>query len=154
MSHRTRILAMSRTRRLGATPLMALVDVVFLLMTFFLFATAGLGQQQLVADLSRSGDAAPSPQSRTCWLTIRPTSFSAVGYRVNGGPWLDRASDAQAALADASDAQAALADALEKPDMDGTVTIDALPGVAFQSVIDAFALAERGGCRAVALRTE
>ena len=144
MSHRTRILAMSRSRRLGATPLMAFVDVVFLLMTFFLFATAGLGQQQLIADLFRSGDSPPSPQSRTCWLTIRPTSLSAVGYRVNGGPWLNRASDAEAALAEA----------LEKPDMDGTVTIDALSGVAFESVIDAFALAERGGCRAVALRTE
>ena len=144
MSHRTRILAMSRSRGLTATPLMSLVDVVFLLLTFFLFATAGLGQQQLVADLTRSGDSPASPQSRTCWLTIRPTSPSMVAYRVNGGPWIDQASDAEAALAEA----------LDQPDVDGSVTIDALPGVAFQSVIDAFALAERGGCRSVALSTE
>jgi len=123
---------------------MSLVDVVFLLMTFFLFAAAGLGQQQLVADLTRSGDSSSSSRLRTCWLTIRPTSPRAVAYRVNGGPWNGQAGDVEAALAEA----------LDQPDVDGSVTIDALPGVAFQSVIDAFALAERGGCRSVALRTE
>jgi biopolymer transport protein ExbD len=135
---------MSRSKHPGATPLMSLVDVVFLLMTFFLFGTVGLRQQQLAADLSRPGDSPVVGRSRTCWLTIRPTSPGAVAYRVDGGPWLDRASDVQDLLVDA----------LAKPDADGTVTIDALPGVAFQSVIDAFALAERGGCQSVALKAE
>lgn len=144
MSYRTRLFQMRRASGTGAAPLMSLVDVVFLLMTFFLFGSIGLRQQQLVADLSRGGGSADARQLRTCWLTLRPISPTAAAYRINGGAWRDRAEDARLDLAEA----------LRAPEADGTVTIDALPGAAFQSVIDAFTLAEAAGARSVAMRTE
>ncbi len=128
----------------AASPLMAMVDVVFLLMIFFLFGSARFSELQLVAALAAKGPAVSSRPGETAWLTLRTQGTGEVQYRVNGGDWLfDRAS-----------VHLALSVALGRSTSNGSVTVDALPGVAFQALIDALGLSERCGAVSVSLRAE
>ncbi len=126
------------------TSLMAMVDVVFLLMIFFLFGFGPIREQQLVAALTGDQLArAPTP-GRTTWLSLRTVQANALEYRVDGGEWTPQVVRARAELTVA----------LASPGADGTVTVDPMAGVSFQAVVDAFALGEHCGAASAALHTE
>lgn len=128
----------------AASPLMAMVDVVFLLMIFFLFGSARFSELQLVTALAATGPAASSKPGETTWLTIRPRGVGEVQYRVNDGDWLSNGASAHLALSVA----------LGRSTSNGSVTVDALPGVTFQELIDALGLSERCGAVSVSVRAE
>ena len=128
----------------AATPLMAMVDVVFLLMIFFLFGSAGFSELQLVTALSARGAAPSRRPGETTWLTLRHQGAGEVQYRVNDAGW----------SSDPASVQQALSAALRRSTSNGRVTVDARPGVSFQELIDALGLGERCGAVTVSLRAE
>ena len=129
----------------GPVALTPMIDVVFLLMIFFLFGTIPLGERQILAAIARASTApAASSGAGPCWVAIRPGEAGGVAYRVDGGAWLTSLTDVEVDLAAA----------LARPDRDGRVTVDAQPGVSFQRVVDVFTVAQRLGATGVSMRAD
>lgn len=126
------------------TALMAMIDVVFLLMIFFLFGSTGFVDQQLLASLPTPASQPPSPSKSSSWLTLRLGEAGGVEYRIDGGDWSDRIDQAESRLSAALSSLAS----------NGRAVVDCLPGVSFQSIVDALALAQRCGASGISLRTD
>ncbi|MCH8250962.1 MAG: biopolymer transporter ExbD [Planctomycetes bacterium] len=144
MTIRRRLLRLSEGAVDARTPLMAMIDVVFLLMIFFLFDFDAIREQQLVAALERPSATRSVAARSACWLTLRQEPDGGIGFRVDDGRWLRREKDLHTAL------QMSLA----RGGSSGTLIVDALEGVAFQEVIDALALGERCGAITTTLRVD
>ena len=144
MTLRRRLLQRRSADAPGASPLMAMVDVVFLLMIFFLFGSTRFHERQLVASLTRSASSVSRAPGRATWLTLRSGPSDRIGYRVNDGAWID----------DAVAACAVLSTTLTHPGADGALIVDALPGVRFQALMDALALGQRCGAATTTLRAK
>ena len=87
MTIRRRLLRLSEGAVDARTPLMAMIDVVFLLMIFFLFDFDAIREQQLVAALERPSATRSVAASSACWRTLRQEADGGRGFRGDRGRW-------------------------------------------------------------------
>lgn len=120
--------------------LAAMIDMVFLLLIFFLFGSFDFAEQQVITALTRDSAAATAADP-AIWLRVRPSS-GGLQYAVDGQSFvqLDRATEALAARCRAT--------------AHPTVVVDVAAGVRLQQLMDTFALARQAGAAEVALRAE
>lgn len=136
MMLRRRLAALHGRDEPAGGALMPMIDVVFLLMIFFLFGRVPLGEQQILARLAET-PAGHTGESATMrhWVTLRRDEAGHLAYRLNGGPW----------WSDSSQLVDMLSAALQSPRASGEVAIDSEAGVSYQDIIDTFALVEHAG---------
>ena len=127
----------------AAMPLTALIDVVFLVLIFFLFSSFGFAEAQVLTALSRAGGAVDSLHEST-WLRLRRGPADSVEYAVDDGRFSGSTDFTEQVLARRFS---------EFP-AEPTVIIDPQGGVLLQELLDSFALARRAGARQVALRAD
>ncbi|MCP4250309.1 MAG: hypothetical protein GY778_24970 [bacterium] len=120
--------------------LAAMIDMVFLLLIFFLFGSFDFAEQQVIAVLTRDSAAATVAEP-PIWLRVRQSSGS-LEYAVDDQPFArpDRATDVLAARC--------------RESVNPTVVVEVAAGVKLQQLMDTFALARQAGAAEVALRAE
>ena len=134
------------TYRSGASavmPLTALIDVVFLVLIFFLFSSFDFSEVQVLTSLSRAEGTAVSA-SESVWLRVRRGPTGQVEYAVDDGPFTSVTATARESISAG----------LSRSVAPGGVIVDAETGVLLQELLDAFSLARQAGAGSVALRAE
>ncbi len=126
----------------AAAALTPMIDVVFLLMIFFLFGTIPLGERQILAAIAAAPAASPAAAGGPCRVVLR--TDGGLRYQVDGGAWVESFATLEGQIADR----------LRHPDCDGYVTVDAQAGVAFQHVVDVFSAAQRCGALGVSMKSD
>ena len=135
-------LAQSDEAPVGArVSLAAMIDIVFLLLIFFLFGSFDFAEQQVITALTRDSAAAAAAGDPPIWLRVRPSS-GGLQFAVDGQSFVraDRATEALAARC--------------REIAHPTVVVDVAAGVKLQQLMDTFALARQAGAAKVAFRAE
>ena len=137
-----------------------MIDIVFLLIIFFLFGDANLREQQVIATLAAAGDALPTASPTATWLAIRLGEGvdDAPEFRVDGGPWQNNVGVVSALLSEALAIQRAeYQGSVQAAETTGpilAVVVDPHEGVSLQTLVEAFALCEAAGATTVSVRTD
>jgi biopolymer transport protein ExbD len=119
-----------------------MIDVVFLLLIFFLFGSFDFAERQVIATLARACSSS-SVVDHTIWVRLRRGAQGDLEYAVDDGPFT--ADDA--AVGRSIAARCALASG-------AVVVVDAAAGVTLQELLDTFALARQAGATEAALRAD
>ena len=141
MSVRRRLIQLDDSPAGGRVPLTAMIDVVFLLLIFFLFGSFDFAERQVIATLARASSSS-SVVDHTIWVRVRRGAQGDLEYAVDDG--LFTTDDAAAGRSIA--ARCALAS--------GAVVVDAAAGVTLQELLDTCALARQAGATQAALRAD
>ena len=123
-------------------PLTAMIDIVFLLLIFFLFGSFDFAEQQVIAALSDSGSESPSAEN-TIWLQLARPGDGPLEYAIDAGPWTP----------DAASVGNLLTARLGVTSPAPALIIDTAAGVTLQDLIDAFALARSAGADSIAIHS-
>ncbi|MFQ5490097.1 MAG: biopolymer transporter ExbD [Phycisphaerae bacterium] len=123
-------------------PLTAMIDIVFLLLIFFLFGSFDFAEQQVVAALSGSSSQARAGDD-ALWLQLARSSDGPVEYAIDAGPW----------TADPASLTTLLNTRLARSPTPPPVIIDPTSGVTLQDLVDAFGLAKSAGADQIAIHS-
>lgn len=145
MNLRRQLARAQRESSATPVPLTAMIDIVFLLLIFFLFGSFDFAEQQVIAALSGSGSGSPSAENAV-WLQLAHPDNGPLKYAIDAGPWTP----------DAASVGNLLTTRLGVSSPAPGLIIDTAAGVTLQDLIDAFALARSAGADSIAIhsRTE
>jgi biopolymer transport protein ExbD len=141
MTPRRRLQQLASESVSNASVLTPMVDIVFLLMIFFLFGSIDFSERQIMAALSQSGPGQTQPGT-TIWLRLRPAAGGALEYAVDDAAYL---ADAEAVFAGI--------DLACRGAVAPRVIVDPESGVNLQHLVDVMARARQCGAE-VALHAE
>ena len=142
MNLRRQLARAQRESSAKPVPLTAMIDIVFLLLIFFLFGSFDFAEQQVTAALAGGGSNPTSPKDAV-WLQLARPGEGPLEYAIDAGPWTP----------DAASVGTVLTTRLGVTSPAPALIVDTAAGVTLQDLIDAFALARSAGADHIAIHS-